>query len=121
VAGGTLQDISIILRKGISSLNQNIIQNTKFHLCKKQVYVFYAYSFDENRCIMTLRQIHFIIISGSPVYIPTISKKRGWRNSSGHKYYLTERNILIKSKFELDTGIEQLAREFHLSCESIKK
>lgn len=60
-------------------------------------------------------------VSGKLVYIPTNSKKRVWGESSGYKKYLIERNRDIKEKFNAGAGIEQLADEFYLSCESIKK
>ena len=60
-------------------------------------------------------------VSGKLVYIPANEKKRVWGESSGYKQYLMERNRDIKSKFSAGAGIEQLADEFFLSCESIKK
>lgn len=60
-------------------------------------------------------------VSGKLLYIPTNGKKRVWGESSGYKKYLIERNRDIKEKFNAGAGIEQLADEFYLSCESIKK
>lgn len=60
-------------------------------------------------------------VSGKLVYIPANEKKRIWGESSGYKQYLMERNRDIKMKFNEGVGIEQLADEFYLSVESIKK
>lgn len=60
-------------------------------------------------------------VSGKLVYIPAHDKKREWGESSGYKQYLMERNRDIREKFNAGAGIEQLADEFYLSCESIKK
>lgn len=60
-------------------------------------------------------------VSGKLVYIPANENKRGWGESSGYKQYLIDRNRSIKEQFNAGTGIEQLADEFYLSCESIKK
>lgn len=60
-------------------------------------------------------------VSGKAVYIPATDTKKSWGESSGYKQYLIERNQNIKQKFNAGAGIEQLADEFYLSCESIKK
>lgn len=60
-------------------------------------------------------------VSGKLVYIPTGDSKRDWGETSGYKQYLMERNCDIKSKFSAGAGIEQLAAEYYLSCESIKR
>jgi hypothetical protein len=60
-------------------------------------------------------------VSGKLVYIPSGEKKRLWGESSGYKHYLLERNRDIKSKFNTGASIEQLADEYYLSHESIKK
>ncbi len=60
-------------------------------------------------------------VSGKVVYIPATDTKKSWGESSGYKQYLIERNQNIKQKFNAGAGIEQLADEFYLSCESIKK
>ncbi|MBQ8409347.1 MAG: ParB N-terminal domain-containing protein [Clostridia bacterium] len=67
-----------------------------------------------------LRQIQKYV-SGKLVYIPANETKRGWGESSGYKQYLAERNRSIREKFNAGAGIEQLAEEYYLSCDSIKK
>ncbi len=59
--------------------------------------------------------------SGQLVYIPAGDAKRGWGQTSGYKQYLAQRNETIKSMFRAGAGVEQLADEFYLSLESIKK
>ena len=59
--------------------------------------------------------------SGQLVYIPAGDTKRSWGQTSGYKQYLAQRNEAIKSKFRAGAGVEQLADEFYLSLESIKK
>lgn len=59
--------------------------------------------------------------SGKLIYIPTNNQKRAWGETSGYKQYLFERNRDIKAKFHTGVGIEILADEYYLSCESIKK
>ena len=60
-------------------------------------------------------------VSGRLVYIPANDKKRMWGETSGYRQYLLERNRDIKAKFIAGTGIDQLANEYYLSFESIKK
>lgn len=67
-----------------------------------------------------LRQIQKYV-SGKLVYIPKTETRREWGETSGYKKYLLERNQEIKEKFGLGTGIEQLAEEYCLSCETIKR
>mgnify|MGYP000431996010 CR=1 FL=1 len=59
--------------------------------------------------------------SGKVVYIPSCGKKREWGESSGYKQYLIERNRDIRAKFHVGVPIEQLAKEYYLSLDSIKK
>lgn len=67
-----------------------------------------------------LRQIQKYA-AGKFVYIPVGEQKRSWGETSGYKRFLAERNHDIRSRFRSGAGIEQLADEYHLSVESIKK
>lgn len=67
-----------------------------------------------------LRQIQKYV-SGKTVYIPSLTEKRAWGETSGYKQYLTERNREIRSKFCAGAGIEALSNEYHLSFDTIKK
>ncbi len=59
--------------------------------------------------------------AGKTVYIPIGQEKRSWGETSGYKQFLSERNRHIRNKFKSGADIEQLADEYFLSAESIKK
>ena len=59
--------------------------------------------------------------SGKLIYVPETTSKRSWGETSGYKRYLEERNQEIKEKFISGFTIENLADEYNLSVESIKK
>ncbi len=59
--------------------------------------------------------------AGKLIYVPEATEKRSWGETSGYKRYLTERNQEIKDKFISGSTIENLADEYSLSVESIKK
>lgn len=67
-----------------------------------------------------LRQIQKYV-SGKLVYIPSREQKRGWGESSGYRRYLIERNREIREKYLAGASLEDLAGEYFLSCESIKR
>lgn len=60
-------------------------------------------------------------ISGETIYIPNIQQKAAWGAVSGAREYYRERNERIVFKFRSGTAITDLADEFHLSIESIRK
>lgn len=59
--------------------------------------------------------------AGKLIYVPETIGKRSWGETSEYKRYLEERNQKIKEKFTSGTTIENLANEYNLSVESIKK
>ncbi len=59
--------------------------------------------------------------AGKLIYVPEIIGKRSWGETSGYKRYLVKRNQEIKEKFISGSTIENLADEYNLSVESIKK
>ncbi len=59
--------------------------------------------------------------AGKLIYVPETIGKRSWGETSGYKRYLEERNQEIKEKFISGSTIENLADEYNLSVESIKK
>lgn len=59
--------------------------------------------------------------AGKLIYVPETISKRSWGETSGYKQYLAERNQEIKEKFISGSTIENLADEYNLSVESIKK
>ncbi len=61
-------------------------------------------------------------IQGETIYIPKPQKaKRKWGTCSGGRKLIDERNERIKTLFKKGTSIEELAREYFLSTETIKK
>lgn len=67
-----------------------------------------------------LRQVQKYI-SGKLVYIPARERHRSWGSKSGYRQFLNERNQQIRSRFAFGETIAQLAEDYHLSCESIKR
>ena len=59
--------------------------------------------------------------AGKLIYVPETIGKHSWGETSGYKRYLEERNQEIKEKFISGTPIENLADEYNLSVESIRK
>jgi len=58
--------------------------------------------------------------AGKLVYIPS-EEKRDWGDTTGYKKYLLKRNHDIRLKFRNGVTIEQLADEYCLSYETIRK
>lgn len=60
-------------------------------------------------------------VSGETLYIPRAESKKQWGESSGARSYYKQRNDDIRQKHALGRTIEELAEEFNLSVESIRK
>ncbi|MDP5276777.1 CD3324 family protein [Chengkuizengella axinellae] len=61
-------------------------------------------------------------VQGETLYIPKAKKNyRKWGSLSGGRKAIDERNASLKSKFNLGQTIDQLADEYFLSTETIKK
>ena len=58
---------------------------------------------------------------GKVIYIPRTEKSRGWGEASGYRDKLKKRNALICSRYSAGQSIFELAEEFFLSPETIKK
>ncbi|MFQ9516657.1 MAG: CD3324 family protein [Eubacterium sp.] len=59
---------------------------------------------------------------GTLLYAPKIEgKEKSWGELSGQKLYYRKRNRMIMNKFRYGISINQLAKEYHLSIETIKK
>ncbi len=58
---------------------------------------------------------------GKAIYIPKRERAKGWGDASGYREKLNKRNALICSRYGAGAGIMELAEEFFLSPESIKK
>ena len=57
---------------------------------------------------------------GKLLYVPKTEEK-AWGELSGQKLYYRKRNRMIINKFQYGTSIEQIAKEYYLSVETIKK
>ena len=61
-------------------------------------------------------------IQGEYVYIPAkVEERKKWGESSGSRVYIQNRNEDIRSKYANGYKIQNLAEEFFLSIDSIKK
>ena len=58
---------------------------------------------------------------GKAIYIPKREKTKGWGEASGYRKKLNKRNALICSRYAGGAGVMELAEEFYLSPESVKK
>ncbi|WP_181469805.1 CD3324 family protein [Paenibacillus sp. MDMC362] len=59
--------------------------------------------------------------AGKLLYIPTGEEKRGWGEKSGYRNQLQRRNIMIRNKYANGVTVSELADEYFLSLDSIKK
>ena len=61
-------------------------------------------------------------VQGETLYIPKPENEyQKWGTSSGSRQRLDQRNAAIRDAFTKGTCIEQLAQEYYLSVETIKK
>ncbi|WP_425448999.1 CD3324 family protein [Dethiothermospora halolimnae] len=60
-------------------------------------------------------------IEGETLYIPKEKKRRKWGERSGARKFFKERNEEIRNKFYHKTSLEELAEEYNLSTETIRK
>lgn len=61
-------------------------------------------------------------IQGKYIYVPSqVEKRKKWGEISGSRTYIKNRNETIRSKYANGHKINNLAEEFFLSVESIKK
>lgn len=58
---------------------------------------------------------------GELLYIPSSSQKKEWGQSSGARSFYKERNEAIRHKYFHKVTIEELALEYGLSYETIRK
>ncbi|WP_318245325.1 CD3324 family protein [Paenibacillus gallinarum] len=59
--------------------------------------------------------------AGKLLYIPTGEEKRAWGEMSGYRDRLQRRNIMIRNKYASGLSVSDLADEYFLSLDSIKK
>ncbi|KKI94126.1 hypothetical protein WQ54_00890 [Bacillus sp. SA1-12] len=61
-------------------------------------------------------------VQGETVYIPKPKRNhQKWGSNSGSRQLIDDRNTKIKNSFKNGNAIDQLADEFFLSIETIKK
>lgn len=60
-------------------------------------------------------------ISGETLYIPNREEKKSWGEASGARQYYKKRNEEIRFKYQNGASISELASEFNLSIDSIRK
>jgi hypothetical protein len=58
---------------------------------------------------------------GKVIYIPKCTKTRGWGEASGYREKLNKRNSLICNRYSVGRSILEIAEEFYLSPETVKK
>ena len=58
---------------------------------------------------------------GKVIYIPRTERSKGWGEASGYREKLNKRNALICSRYSAGQSVMEIAEEFFLSPETIKK
>jgi hypothetical protein len=59
--------------------------------------------------------------AGKLLYVPARADKRAWGESSGYREQLQKRNRMIRNKYAHGMTVSELADEYFLSLDSIKK
>ena len=60
-------------------------------------------------------------IEGESLYIPKGQQKKKWGENSGGRRFYKERNEEIRGKYFHKVSIEELAQEYGLSYETVRK
>lgn len=60
-------------------------------------------------------------ISGETLYIPNTQEKKSWGEASGARAFYKKRNEEIRLKHGAGSSPEELAEEYNLSADSIRK
>ena len=58
---------------------------------------------------------------GKLLYIPVENETKGWGEVSGYRQKLLKRNVLISNRYKAGATLSELAEEYFLSMDSIKK
>ena len=58
---------------------------------------------------------------GKTIYIPKRGKREGWGEASGYREKLSKRNNMICTRYSTGASIMEIAEEFFLSPETVKK
>jgi len=59
--------------------------------------------------------------AGKLLYIPTGEEKKAWGETSGYRDQLLKRNLMIRNKYAHGVTVSELADEYCLSLDSVKK
>ncbi|RED39829.1 CD3324 family protein [Paenibacillus sp. VMFN-D1] len=59
--------------------------------------------------------------AGKLLYIPKGEEKKDWGETSGYRDRLQRRNVMIRNKYANGMTVSELADEYFLSLDSIKK
>jgi hypothetical protein len=59
--------------------------------------------------------------AGKLLYIPSGDGKKAWGETSGYRDHLHRRNLMIRNKYANGMTVSELAEEYFLSLDSIKK
>ncbi len=60
-------------------------------------------------------------VSGETIYVPAGVEKKDWGETSGYQSYIRERNAGIKEAFQGGKSIDELAEQYALSYDTIKR
>lgn len=60
-------------------------------------------------------------VNGEVLYIPSVKKEIKWGDKNGTRQFFQNRNKMIKQRFLIGDTIEQLAEEFGLAYETVRK
>ncbi len=60
-------------------------------------------------------------VSGRVIYVPGKEGHKGWGEASGYRNRLEKRNAVIRQMYSAGKTVSELAEEFYLSPETIKK
>jgi Mor family transcriptional regulator len=60
-------------------------------------------------------------VSGETIYIPSAQAKKQWGETSGARNYYKQRNEEIREKHRSGSTIKELAEQYTLSVDSIRK
>ena len=60
-------------------------------------------------------------VQGETIYVPKMQGKKQWGEESGARSYYKKRNEKIREKYLRGSSLEELAEEYALSVDSIRK
>lgn len=60
-------------------------------------------------------------VSGETLYVPSRKERAGWGEGSGARAFYAHRNEEIREKYYSGRSLEELAEEYALSTETLRK